>query len=203
MSSLSAINDSINFNFPCPTNSLSHCREDEQINDIFHCGFCTGKLYILSGAYAEWEKLNWKSNIIQQQQLRELSQIVPQQEEVTKKESAVVITGESKMLTSDLCIELDWLERKTQMIIDLLTSTEEYGGMRKMILTCASAEVNNDKEQSLRENVMRKNVINLDCGTLMMDYTTDHANNDTLSTNIDCNFFPKNVQLMVYIKLFG
>jgi hypothetical protein len=191
MSSSSAINYSINFNFPRPTNSLSHCREDKQISDISHCEFCTGKLYILSGIYAEWEKLNWKLNIIQQQQLRELSQIVPQQEEVTKKEPAVVIPGESKMLISDLCIKLDWLERKTQMIIDLLTLTEECGGTRKMILTCASAEANTDKEQSLRENVIRENAINLDFGTLMTDYTTDHANDDTLLTNIDCNFFPK------------
>ena len=52
--------------------------------------------------------------------------------------------------------------------------------MRKMILTCTSAEANTDKKQILRENVMRKNAINLDCGTLMMDYTTDHDNNDTL-----------------------
>ncbi len=89
------------------------------------------------------------------------------------------------------------------MIISLLTSTEEYGGTRKMISTCASAEANTDKEQSLCENVMRKNAINLNCGTLMTDYTTNHANDNTLSTNIDSNFFPKNVQLMVYIKLFG
>ncbi len=88
-------------------------------------------------------------------------------------------------------MELDRLERKTQMIIDLLTSTEEYGGTRKMILTCPSAEANTDKEQSLRKNVMRKNAINLDCGTLMTDYTTDHANNDTLSTNINRNFISK------------
>jgi hypothetical protein len=57
--------DSINFNFPRRTNSLSSCHEDEQINDISHCEFCTGELYILSRIYAEWEKLNWKSNIIQ------------------------------------------------------------------------------------------------------------------------------------------
>ncbi len=128
--------DTINFNFPCHTNSLSSCREDEQINDISHHEFCTGELYILSGIYAEWEKLNWKLNIIQQQQFLELSHIVPQQEEVTNKEQAVVIPGESKMLISNLCIELDRLERKTQMIIDLLTSMEKYRGMRNMILTC-------------------------------------------------------------------
>ncbi len=185
--------NSINFNFPCPTNSSSRYREDEQINDISHSEFWTGKLYILFEIYAEWEKLNWKSNIIQQQQSLELSQIVPQQEEVTNKEPAVVIIGESKMLISDLCIEKDLLEMKTQMIINLLTLTEEYGGTRKMILACASAEANTDKEQSLRENFMRKNAISLDCGTLMMDYTTNYANNDTLllSTNIDCNFFSK------------
>ncbi len=120
-----------------------------------------------------------------------------------KKEPAVVIPGESKMLISDLCIELDWLERKTQMIINLLTLMEEYGGTRKMILTCASAEANTDKEQSLHENVMRKNAINLNCGTLMTDYTTNHANYNTLLTNIDHILFSKNVQLMVCIKLFG
>jgi hypothetical protein len=75
---------SINFNSPHPTNSSSCCHEDEQNNDISHLEFCTGELYILSGIYAEWENLNWKSNIIQQQQFLELSQIVPQQEEVTK-----------------------------------------------------------------------------------------------------------------------
>ncbi len=137
--------DSINFNFPRPTISSSRCHEVEQINDISHSEFCTRELYILSGIYAEWEKLNWKSKIIKQQQFLELSQIVPHQEEGTKKEPAVVIPGESKMLISNLCIELDLLERKTQMIIDLLTSTEEYGGTRKMILTCASAEANTDK----------------------------------------------------------
>ncbi len=114
------------------------------------------------------------------------------------KKPAVVIPGESKMLISDLCIELDWLERKTQMIIDLLSSMEEYGGTRKMILTCASAEANTDKEQSLHKNVMRKNAINLDCGTLMTSFTTNHADNNTLSTNIDHNFFPRNVQLIGY-----
>jgi hypothetical protein len=180
--------DSINFNFPRPTNSLSHCREDEQINDISHSEFCTRELYILSGIYAEWKKLNWKLNIIKQQQFMELSQIVSQQEEVTKKEPAVVIPGESKMLISNLCIELDLLERKTQMIINLLTSTEEYRWTRKMILTCTSAEANTDKEQSSREIFMWKIPISLDCGTLMTDYTTNYAGNDTLSTNIDCNF---------------
>jgi hypothetical protein len=75
-----ATGDYINFNFPRCTNSLSSCCEDEQINDIFHHEFCTGELYIQSGIYA----LNWKSNIIQQQQFLELSHIVPQQEEVTK-----------------------------------------------------------------------------------------------------------------------
>ncbi len=60
-----------------------------------------------------------------------------------------------------------------------------------MIQTCTSAEANTDKEKSLREIVMRKNAINLDCGTLMMDYTTDYADYNTLSTNIDCNFFSK------------
>jgi hypothetical protein len=86
--------------------------------------------------------------MIKQQQFLELSQIVPQHKEVTKKEPAVVIPGESKTLISNLCIELDLLERKTQIIINLLTLTEEYGGTKKMILTCASAEANTDKEQS-------------------------------------------------------
>ncbi len=133
----------------------------------------------------------------------ELSHIVPQQEEVTKKEQTVVILGESKMLISNLCIELDWLERKTQMIINLLTSTEKYWGARNMILTCSSEEANTEKEQSLSEIVMRKNAMNLDCGTLTTDFSTDYADYNTLSTNIEYIFFPKNVQLMVYIKLFG
>ncbi len=110
---------------------------------------------------------------------------------MTKKEQAVVIPGESKMLISDLCIELDRLERKTQMIIDLLTLMEKYGGTRNMILTCSSAEANTEKEQSLREIVMRKNAINLDCGTLTTDFSTNYADYDTLSTNIDSIFFPK------------
>jgi hypothetical protein len=46
-----------------------------------------------------------------------LSRIVPQQEEASKKEQVVVISGESKMLISDLCIELDQLETKTQMML--------------------------------------------------------------------------------------
>jgi hypothetical protein len=38
---------------------------------------------------------------------------------------------------------------------------------------------------------MRKIPISLDCGTLMTDYNIEYADVDTLSTNIDCNYFSK------------
>ncbi len=96
---------------------LSIISEDERQH---HLVTITERDILLSKLCAKWEKLERRLTMILDQKLRDLRDKNKLLRKDVQEANKVVLVmhGESNKLISDLCIELEKLERKSKMVLD-------------------------------------------------------------------------------------